>query len=122
GDLGLGPSVFLSKEETLEKAPTLDTEGLRGGVLFHDGQFDDARLAINMAQTAAEQGAVVLNYVKATGMHKDQQQLKAIDAVDQLTGDSFNIQANCFINATGVFTDQLRKMDNPDKEPVLSMS
>src|SRR5277367_1697555 len=56
GSLGLGPSRLLSREETLELAPTLDGEGLRGGVLYHDGQFDDARLAIGLAQTAAGQG------------------------------------------------------------------
>lgn len=65
GDLGLGPSLFLSREETLERAPTLDPEGLKGGVLFHDGQFDDARLAINMAQTAAEQGGCIELYGQA---------------------------------------------------------
>jgi len=122
GDLGLGPSLFLSREETLERAPTLDPEGLKGGVLFHDGQFDDARLAINMAQTAAEQGAVVLNYMKAGRLHKENNQLVAIDAVDQLNGDAYTIHAGCFINATGVFTDHLRKADNPSKEPVLSLS
>jgi glycerol-3-phosphate dehydrogenase len=62
GNLGLGKSRLLSREETLELAPTLDDEGLRGGVLYHDGQFDDARLAIHLAMTAAEQGAVLLNF------------------------------------------------------------
>ena len=62
GKLGLGPSLFLSKEETLEKAPTLDPENLKGSVLYQDGQFDDARLAISIAQTAHEQGAILLNY------------------------------------------------------------
>src|ERR1700704_3671004 len=67
GSLGLGPSRLLSKEEILELAPTLEPEGLRGGVIYHDGQFDDARLAINIAQTAAENSAVVLNYFPVTG-------------------------------------------------------
>src|SRR5918993_4717336 len=62
GSLGLGSSEWLSTEQVLELAPTLDPEGLRGGVVYHDGQFDDARLALNLAQTAIEQGAVVLNY------------------------------------------------------------
>src|SRR5580698_3019908 len=70
GSLGLGNSRFLSKEETLELAPTLDAEGLWGGVLYHDGQFDDARLAINLAQTAAEQGATVINYCRVTELEK----------------------------------------------------
>src|SRR5258705_12160249 len=62
GKLGLGPSQFLSKEETLQLAPTLDPEDLKGGVLYHDGQFDDARLAICIAQTAAQHGAALFNY------------------------------------------------------------
>src|SRR6266496_997535 len=68
GSLGLGPSQFLSKEETLELAPTLDPDGLRGGVLYHDGQFDDARLAINIAQTAAQYNGAVLNYFPVMGL------------------------------------------------------
>jgi glycerol-3-phosphate dehydrogenase len=70
GSLGLGPSEFLSKEETLKLAPNLDEEGLRGGVLYHDGQFDDARLAIHLAMTAADHGAVVLNYISVEGLMK----------------------------------------------------
>jgi glycerol-3-phosphate dehydrogenase len=70
GKLGLGPSEFLSKEETLKLAPTLDPEGLRGGIVYHDGQFDDARLAIDLAQTAAQHNAVVLNYFPVTGSLK----------------------------------------------------
>src|ERR1700750_2893566 len=71
GSLGLGPSRFLNREETLQLAPTLDAEGLRGGVLYHDGQFDDARLAIHLAQTAADQGALLLNYCRVEGLLKE---------------------------------------------------
>src|SRR5215469_311635 len=71
GSLGLGKSRLLSREETLELAPTLDAEGLRGGVLYYDGQFDDARLAIELAKTAAEKGAVVLNYSHVDGLLKE---------------------------------------------------
>ena len=69
GNLGLGLPIF-SKEETLELAPTLDPEGLRGGIVYHDGQFDDARLAINIAQTAAEHGGILLNYFPVTSLLK----------------------------------------------------
>lgn len=122
GDLGLGPSVWLSREETLERAPTLDPEGLKGGVLYHDGQFDDARLAINMAQTAADYGAVVLNYVKAGRLLKENEKLVGIEATDLINGDVYTISSKCTINATGVFTDHLRKADNSAKEPVLALS
>ena len=70
GSLGLGPSQFLNKEETLALAPNLDQDGLRGGVLYHDGQFDDARLAIHLAMTAADHGAVVINYMSVEGLIK----------------------------------------------------
>jgi glycerol-3-phosphate dehydrogenase len=67
GKYGFGPSRNLSKEETIERIPTIETDGLRGGVVYHDGQFDDARLLINMAETAAEQGAALLNYAPVRG-------------------------------------------------------
>jgi glycerol-3-phosphate dehydrogenase len=122
GNLGLGPSLFLTKEEALQHAPTLDQEGLRGGVLFHDGQFDDARLAINMAQTAASHNAVLLNYVKASKFIKTNGSIQGIEATDQLNGNEYTILAKTVINATGIFTDQLRQIDEPGKSPVLSLS
>src|SRR5579863_5487872 len=118
GSLGLGPSRLLSREETLQLAPTLDAEGLRGGVLYHDGQFDDARLAINLAQTAAGQGAVLLNYCRVDGLLKKEGVLTGVRATDWLDGPgdqpdgatdpsagrSFEISARVVINDTAVFT------------------
>src|SRR6187397_981706 len=72
GKYGFGPSQVLSREETLARIPTLEQDGLRGGVKYHDGQFDDARLLLNLAQTAAEQGACLLNYARVTGFVKDE--------------------------------------------------
>src|ERR1700754_906499 len=80
GSLGLGKSRLLSREETLGLAPTLDGEGLRGGVLYHDGQFDDARLAIHLAMTAADQGAVLLNYFHVDGLVKQSSQISGVTA------------------------------------------
>jgi glycerol-3-phosphate dehydrogenase len=71
GKYGFGPSRILSREETLERLPTIKTEGLRGGVVYFDGQFDDSRLLINLVATAAEQGAVLLNYAQVTSLTKD---------------------------------------------------
>src|SRR5881392_3381205 len=73
GKYGFGKSRLLSREETLEHLPTLKTEGLRGGAVYYDGQFDDARLLIHMVFTAFEQGAALLNYVQVTGVTKDRQ-------------------------------------------------
>ncbi len=143
GSLGLGPSRLLSREETLELAPTLDAEGLRGGVLYHDGQFDDARLAINLAQTAAGQGAVLLNYCKVSGLLKDGSsaqdesgrdesigsdvsktggKLGGVEAMDMLSGKSYRLRARVVVNATGVFTDSILQMDEPGSEAVIAPS
>ncbi len=122
GSLGLGPSRFLNREETLELAPTLDGEGLRGGVLYHDGQFDDARLAINLAATAAAHGAVLLNYMPVTGLLKANAKLCGVQAKDALTGKTYEIKAKAVINATGVFADRLLKMDDPAREPIIAPS
>src|SRR5215218_4425215 len=90
GKYGFGPSQILSREETLGRLPTIKTEGLRGGVVYYDGQFDDARLLVNMAQTAAEQGAVLLNYAEVTGITRDKDGFVAgVSGQDVETGRAF---------------------------------
>jgi glycerol-3-phosphate dehydrogenase len=122
GSLGLGKSRLLSREETLELAPTLDAEGLRGGVLYHDGQFDDARLAIELAKTAAEQGAVVLNYCKVEGLEKEKDRISGVRMTDTLCGKTYTVLSKTVINATGVFTDTILRMDDADSEPIIAPS
>ncbi|MEJ0105820.1 MAG: glycerol-3-phosphate dehydrogenase/oxidase [Bacteroidota bacterium] len=122
GSLGLGPSQLLSKEETLELAPTLEPEGLRGGVIYHDGQFDDARLAINIAQTAAENNAVVLNYFPVTGLLKVNDKITGVKVKDSLSGKEYEIKSKTVINATGVFTDAVLNMDNGEHENIIAPS
>ncbi|HEV9037766.1 MAG TPA: glycerol-3-phosphate dehydrogenase/oxidase [Puia sp.] len=122
GSLGIGKSRLLSREETLQLAPTLDDDGLRGGVLYYDGQFDDARLAINLAQTAAHLEAVVLNYCRVDGFLKKQDHIEGVATTDTISGRSYNIPARIVINATGVFTDNILRMDDPGSETVISPS
>ncbi len=122
GRLGLGSSQFLSKEETLDLAPTLDAEGLRGSVIYHDGQFDDARLAIHLALTAIEQGATTINYCKVTSLIKKNASIKGVEAIDSINGKKYEIRSKAIINATGIFTDLVLKMDEPDHEPIISPS
>ena len=122
GRLGLGPSRLLSREETLELAPTLDGEGLRGGVLYHDGQFDDARLAISLAMTAASQGGVLLNYCSVSGLVKAGEKVTGVAGFDKISGTSFSINARVVVNATGVFTDAVLQMDEPGSEPIIAPS
>jgi len=122
GDLGLGPSKHLSMTETLEHLPTLEPEGLRGGVIYHDGQFDDARLAINLAQTAVEQGASLANYVRVVALRRKGGIVSGACVVDELTGEEIEIFARVVINATGVFSDAILKMDDPDAPDIIQPS
>jgi glycerol-3-phosphate dehydrogenase len=123
GKYGFGSSKKLSLEETVQRLPTIETEGLRGGVVYHDGQFDDARLLLDLAQTAAGQGATLLNYCRAVGLEKDDEgYVTGVRAIEEEMGGEFQPQARVVINATGVFTDQLRRMDDPDAPSMIRPS
>src|SRR5258706_15052373 len=122
GSLGLGPSQFLSREETLQLAPTLDEEELRGGVLYHDGQFDDARLAIHLAMTAADHGATVLNYAGVENLVKEKGKVCGVQFTDAIPGKQYEIRSKVVINATGVFTDDILKMDDANAETLITVS
>ncbi|HLX85920.1 MAG TPA: FAD-dependent oxidoreductase [Terriglobales bacterium] len=123
GKYGFGASRILDREETLEHLPTLKTEGLRGGAVYYDGQFDDARLLINMVATAFEQGAILLNYAEVAGLTKDAQGfVDGIDARDVETGNEFHASARVVINATGAFTDSLRLKAEPNAAPMIAPS
>jgi glycerol-3-phosphate dehydrogenase len=123
GKYGFGSSRNLSRDETIERLPTIETEGLRGGVVYHDGQFDDARLLVDLAHTAAKQGAVLLTYARVIGLERDADgYVTGVAAADQETGDTFRMGARVVVNATGVFTDQIRRMDDPDAHPMIRPS
>ncbi len=111
GKYGFGASRNLSKEETLERLPTLKTEDLRGGVIYYDGQFDDARLLVHLAMTAVEQGATVLNYCPAVSLFRNASGVVAgAVARDTESGEEFKIRARAVINATGCFSDAVRRL------------
>lgn len=113
GSLTLGSSVFISREETIEALPGIKTEGLSGGVRYHDGQFDDSRLAINLAQTIAEKGGCAVNYARVTGLRKHPGgTLTGVTVKDLESGTAFNVAARAVVNATGVFVDDVLRMDN----------
>jgi glycerol-3-phosphate dehydrogenase len=122
GKQGLGPSRTLSQSETVALIPTIEQESLVGGVIYHDGQFDDARLAINLAQTAAEAGAVMVNYVKAVGLVKENGLVAGVEAEDSETGNQFTIRAKCVVNATGVFVDTIRQQDDASAPNMVAVS
>jgi glycerol-3-phosphate dehydrogenase len=112
GKYGFGASKLLSKKDTLQRIPTVETKGLRGGVIYHDGHFDDTRLSINMAETAAEQGATILNYMRVKSLIKDRDHTSGVIAHDEETGEEYELKAKVVINATGVFADEIRRMDD----------
>lgn len=114
GRLSLGKSEFISKEETLKRLPGLKQKGLYGGVVYHDGQFDDARLAINLAQSADEMGTCILNYVGINSLVKNGSgKITGLRVSDRLTQKKYTVNAKMVVNATGVFADKILKMDNP---------
>lgn len=123
GKYGFGVSKNLSREETIERLPTIETEGLRGGVVYHDGQFDDARLLVHLAMTAAEQGAVLLNYAPVTALHRGEDGfLAGVTVLDAESGRKLEVPGRVVVNATGVFTDEVRRMDDPAAAPIIRPS
>lgn len=123
GKFGFGPSRILSREEVLQRIPTLEQDGLRGGVLYHDGQFDDSRLLVHLAETASRQGACLLNYAPVTGMVKDAGGfLTGLLFQDAETGRTRAVPARCVINATGPFCDEVRLTDDPRAQPLIAPS
>ncbi len=122
GRFSFGTSKALNPKEILQKLPTLNPKNLAGGVEYFDGQFDDARLAINLAQTAAEQGAVLLNYCKVTGLIKKDGKTSGVKAVDAETAKEYTINAKVVINATGVFVDDVLQMDTPGRKRLVRPS
>jgi len=122
GKYGFGKSETLSVDETLERIPTLETDGLRGGVVYYDGQFDDSRLLINMVQTANELGTDIINYAQVTSLIKQNDIITGVLAKDIETGNKFELKAKAVINATGVFSDSIRKMDEKNAEPIIKAS
>lgn len=126
GKAGLGQTEFLSRAQTLKTLPTAQPQRLRGGVKYWDGQFNDARLALALARTAAARGALLVNYCKASNLLFDGGKVKGLICQDQETGQEFSLQAKCVVNATGVWVDDLRQKDgdaNPDdgRRPTVPM-
>jgi glycerol-3-phosphate dehydrogenase len=117
GKYRFGPSLILSRDETLERLPTIRTEGLRGGVIYYDGQFDDSRLLIHLVATAFEQGAALLNYAQVVAASKSGVRFRDVE-----TGEEFDVAARVVINATGPFSDSIRRLAEPAAEAAIAPS
>ena len=122
GRMSFGKSRPLSAKETAERIPGIERKGLKGGVLYHDGQFDDARLAVSLAQTAADLGATVINHVKVTSITRSDGRITGVIAHDTLSPAVLELKGRCIINATGVFADEITRMDDPAAKPMVRPS
>lgn len=122
GKLSLGATKILSVKKTIAALPTVKTDSLKGGILYFDGQFDDSRLAIDLAATAAAQGTTLLNYVSLMDFEKEANKIVGIICKDAISGKEYRLKSKSFINATGVFTDKVMQMDDPQKESIVKPS
>ncbi|MGB2750520.1 MAG: glycerol-3-phosphate dehydrogenase/oxidase [Pyrinomonadaceae bacterium] len=123
GKYSLGRSRILSRDETLQMLPNISKDGLSGGVLYTDGQFDDTRLLIDMAVTASEHGAALLNYAAVRSLTKDAYgKVDGAQFEDVLSGEKIAVNAKSVINATGAYCDPIRKMSDPSAQPVITFA
>lgn len=123
GKYSIGRSRILSRSETIEHLPTVDQNGLAGGVVYYDGQFDDTRLLIDMVRTAVDQGAAVLNYARVSSLVKNTDgKVGGVELEDILSGEKFSIHAKVVINATGAFCDAVRTMSDEGSTPIVTLS
>jgi glycerol-3-phosphate dehydrogenase len=122
GRENFGRNRYLSARETVARLPALSARGLRGAIRYHDGQFDDARLAISLARTAIDLGAVVVNYARAVAFERKGTRISGVRVCDGETGGEVSVRARVVVNATGVFSDELRGLDDPAARPLLKLS
>lgn len=109
----LGSSRLLSRRACLDHVSSLQGRGLRGGVLFHDGQFDDARLGWALIRTAANLGCVALNYVEAVGLVESRGAVRGVRVRDLVGDAEWVARGAVVVNATGPFADTVLRMDEP---------
>lgn len=123
GKLGLGRSLPLKTKTVIKEIPQILQKGLKGGVVYHDGQFDDSRLAINLLQTATENGSIAINYIKVTKLLKDNSgKINGVEAKDTISGKTYYLKSKAVINATGIFVDNIIQMDAPEEKPLVRPS
>ena len=122
GKSSMGPTRILGRKETMERIPGIAADNLKGGIQYYDGQFDDARLALALARTAEDNGAVVLNYVRSKSFIKQADRIVGAVVEDLESGEEVTVHAKVVINATGIFVDDIRKQDNAAIPKLLSAS
>ena len=118
GKLGLGKSIIISKDETKKLIPNVNKEGLRGGVIYHDGQFDDSRMAITLALSANSKKTALINYCNVDGLIKKDNEITGLNFTDSINSKKYQINSKVVINATGVFAEEIIRMDQPKIEKI----
>ncbi len=123
GGMSLGRSLPMGRSHVIRSIPQIVQKNLRGGVVYHDGQFDDSRLAVNLMQTAIEKGATAVNYARVIKLLRNPEgAISGVVARDEIDGGEFTAAGSCIINATGIFVDDIIRMDNPDEKPLVRPS
>lgn len=122
GSFSFGRSRFISRKNMVTLMPEINGKGLAGGVEYFDGQFDDARLAINLAETSVANGGVVLNYFKVKRLLKKEGKVQGVAVLDIENNREYELQSKTVINATGVFVDDILQMDQPEVSPIVQPS
>jgi len=122
GKHSFGKSVYLNKQQVMAEMPDLNEKGLKGGVRYYDGRFDDAKLAVSIARTAAGHGAVLVNYMQVAGLNKTGGRIDGAILLDMETRQRYEVKARVVINATGVYVDEVLKLDRPDNLPMVRPS
>ena len=117
GHLNLAPSRQLDRDATIRAIPNVEPDGLLGGIAYHDGQFDDARMAVALARTATAHGAAVANRVEVIAFDKHGGQVSGAVVRDLMSGRELRVRAKVMVNATGIFSDSLRRLDDPATPP-----
>lgn len=119
GNQGLGSSSLISRKEALRRFPMLKSEGLKAGVVYYDGQFNDSRMAVSLALTAQQHGAIMVNHVEAMSLEKAGGKLCSAHVRNTISGEEFTIRAHGIVNAAGPFADRIRHLDEPTAKPIL---
>ncbi len=123
GRLSMGKSYFIGRRKTLQRLPALNPAGLLGGIVYHDGQFDDSRMALAIAGACIDNGGIVLNYFRITSLLKNAEgNITGVKAEDIISGKEYSLNARVVINATGVFADEIHRMDDPGSRPTIRPS
>lgn len=123
GGLSLGRSKYQSRKKTVQHLPTIRVDKLKGGVVYHDGQFDDSRLAINLAQSCVENGGCPINRMKVIGvLHGPDGNANGVKVKDLMSGQEYEVKSKAVVNATGIFVDSIMEMDVPTHEHMVQPS